>query len=86
MTLVTAGGQLYGIDTIELSGSGPINIYTIDTTTGVAIATGATVTGLASGFTLDTATAVPEPSSLVLYAIAGVIGLVVARARSKWAA
>jgi hypothetical protein len=46
LTLVNAGGQLYGIDTFEPSGSGPIGIYTINTTTGVATATGVTVSGL----------------------------------------
>lgn len=81
LTLVTAGGQLYGIDTIETSGSGPINIYTIDTATGVATATGAVVAGLPTGYTLDTAAAVPEPSTLTL-ALAGLAaGLGVLRHR-----
>ena len=86
LTLVNVGGQLFGIDTVELSGFGPINIYTINTTTGVATATGVTVSGLAAGFTLDTATAVPEPSSLAMCVLAGVIGLAVARRNRKQAA
>ena len=86
LTLVNAGGQLYGIDTAVGGGIGPINIYTINTTTGLATATGVTVTGLTAGFTLDTAAAVPEPSSLVLCGIAGVLGLVVARGRCRLAA
>ena len=88
LTLVTAGGQLYGIDTAETFGSGPIDIYTINTTTGVATATGVTVTGLAVGYTLDTAAAigagtVPEPPSLALCGISGAIGLAIAGARRK---
>ena len=58
LTLVSTGGQLYGIDTVEATGSGPINIYTINTTTGVATATGTTVADLPSGYTLDTAASI----------------------------
>ena len=86
LTLVTVGGTLYGIDTVTPSGSGAINIYTINTTTGVATATGVTVTGLNPGFTIDTAAypaVVPEPSSIVLCGVAGVVGLAAARARRK---
>ncbi len=57
LTLVAAGGQIYGIDTASVSGSElGIPIYTVDTTTGVATPTGVSVTGLHRGFTLDTAT------------------------------
>jgi hypothetical protein len=86
LTLVYTGGLLYGIDTGESAGAGPINIYTISTTTGAATATGVTVSGLSSGFTLDTAAAIPEPSSLALCAIAGVIGLAAARVHRKYLA
>ncbi len=58
LTLVDTAGQLYGIDTSEATGSGPINIYTINTATGVATATGPTITGLPSGLTLDAAAAI----------------------------
>ena len=58
LTLVDTGGQLYGIDTVEATGSGPINIYTINTATGVAIKVSATVAGLPSGYTLDTAASI----------------------------
>jgi hypothetical protein len=75
LTLVSADGVLYGIDTIQGEGGNPINIYTIDTATGLATANGATVTGLSSGWTLDTASAVPEPASLTLAAIGIVVGL-----------
>ena len=78
LTLVNAGGQLYGIDTDETFGSGPINIYTINTTTGAATATGATVSGLPTGYTLDTAApfiAAPEPSTLTLAGITAAVGL-----------
>jgi PEP-CTERM motif len=67
LTLVTAGGRLYGIDTYQASGPAPIPIYTIDTTTGQATDTGVRVTGLTFSYTLDTAAAaVPEPSTLML--------------------
>ena len=39
LTLVNTGGQLYGIDTYQATRSGSINIYTINTATGVATAT-----------------------------------------------
>ena len=58
LTLVDTAGRLYGIDTVEATGSGPINIYTINTATGVATATGVTVAGLPSGYTLDTAASI----------------------------
>jgi hypothetical protein len=85
LSLVNVGGQLYGIDGAQPFDQGPINIYTINTTTGVANETGVTVTSAPYALTFGTAAAgaVPEPSSLTLYGIAGVIGLVVARVRSK---
>jgi hypothetical protein len=65
LSLVTAGGLLYGIDT-----SGGTGIYTIDTTTGLATFTGV---NYSSNFGIDAAVAivpaaaiVPEPSSLKL--------------------
>jgi hypothetical protein len=76
LSLVTAGGQLYGIDNSVRSGSGPIGIYTIDTTTGVATATGVDVSGVPSGFLVyAAATVVPEPTSLTLAATSIAIGL-----------
>jgi hypothetical protein len=81
LTFVNAGGQLYGIDTVQAEGFNPINIYTIDTTTGVATATGATVSGLPTGNTLDTAAATPEPATLTMGAIGIVVGLGVMRRR-----
>jgi hypothetical protein len=83
LTLVSAGGTLYGIDTIQAEGFNPINIYTIDTTTGVATANGATVNGLPTGWTLDTAAAVPEPATLTMAAIGIVFGLGVACRRQR---
>ena len=67
LTLVTAGGILYGIDTSTASGSTSIDVYTINTITGVATDTGVSVTGLTTGYTLDAATAVVlTPNSLFL--------------------
>jgi hypothetical protein len=85
LTLVTAGGQLYGIDN---GGGSPLGIpiYTINTTTGLATPTGAYVTGLPSGYTLDTAapqSAVPEPSTLTL-AVIGFGGFALAGLRRLW--
>jgi hypothetical protein len=75
LALVTVGSTLYGIDAQEESGSGPIKIYTIDTTTGVATYTGVNVTGLTTGHTIDAAAAVPEPASLTL-AVTGGLAMV----------
>ena len=68
LALVSAGGQLYGINENGLSGLDgyPISIYTINTITGVATATGVDVTGLPLGFNLTGAASVPEPSTLSL--------------------
>ena len=69
-----ATAVLYGVDTFIATDP---TIYTVDTTTGMATAIG-TVSGLPSGYTLDTiaplgAVAVPEPSSIALF-IAGALG------------
>ena len=55
LMLFSDGTKLYGIDTLATSG---IGIYVIDRKTGVATATGVTVTGLPStnDYYLDTAT------------------------------
>jgi hypothetical protein len=70
LALVTAGGTLYGIDSVQPSGSGPITIDTIDPQTGLATPTGIDVTGLPAGYTLDTlavmTASVPEPCSLTM--------------------
>ena len=50
LALVSVGSTLYGIDTFMPSNP---SIYTIDTTTGVATEIG-TVSGLPTGYTLDT--------------------------------
>jgi hypothetical protein len=78
LALVTAGGQLYGIDTSQPYGAGPIRIYTINTASGVATDTGVAVSGLLPGYTLDAATplAVPEPSSAMTLGFAALAGLV----------
>lgn len=75
LTLVTANGTLYGVDTFALSSFSPIQIYTINTTTGVATYTGVNVTGLAPGYTLDTVAAIPEPSPLLLAGAVALLGL-----------
>ncbi len=82
LTLGTANGQLYGVDTIQAAGPGsPIDIYTVNTTTGVASATGVHVTGLSSGYTIDTiaALSVPEPGTLTLGLIGSLFGLIAVR-------
>jgi hypothetical protein len=76
LALVTAGGTLYGIDSVTASGSGTIGIYTINTSTGKATSTGVDVTGLPDGYTLDAVampSAVPEPSSLALALVGGAL-------------
>jgi hypothetical protein len=87
LTLVAAGGQLYGIDNGSSSGSPlGIPIYTINTTTGLATLTGVDVTGLPSGYTLDTAaplSTVPEPSTLTL-AVLGFGGFALDGLRRFW--
>lgn len=80
LALGTANGQLYGVDTIQAAGgSSPIDIYTVNTTTGAATATGVHVTGLASGYTIDTIASVPEPGTLTLGLIGSLFGLIVVR-------
>ncbi|MHB1556897.1 MAG: PEP-CTERM sorting domain-containing protein [Isosphaeraceae bacterium] len=82
LTLGTANGQLYGVDTIQAAGgSSPIDIYTVNTTTGAATATGVHVTGLSSGYTIDTiaALSVPEPGTLTLGLIGSLFGLIAVR-------
>ncbi len=66
LTLASFGATLYGIDTFTPTSP---SIYTIDTTTGVATGIG-TVSGLPTGYTLDTiafAASVPEPSAVTLF-------------------
>jgi hypothetical protein len=60
LTLVSVGSTFYGIDTADSSN---IGIYTINTTTGVATSAGVTVTGLPSGYGINTATHVPDTGS-----------------------
>jgi hypothetical protein len=62
LALVSVGTTLYGIDTFAPTDPA---IYTIDTTTGVATQTG-TVSGLSTGYTLDTMASVPEPATITL--------------------
>jgi hypothetical protein len=86
LSLVTVGGTLYGIDSVQASGSGLIEIDAIDTASGKATATGIDVTGLPDGYTLDAAASVssvvPEPSSLELALVGGMFaGLVRAATR-----
>ena len=70
LALVSVGATLYGIDTFT-----PTNpeIYTINTATGVATGIG-TVSGLPTGYTLDTMASVPEPSAVTLF-VTGVLGV-----------
>lgn len=87
LAIGTANGQLYGVDTIQAAGgNSSINIYTVDTATGVATATGVHVTGLSSGYTIDTiaALSVPEPGTLTLGLIGSLFGLIAVR-RTRWA-
>lgn len=82
LAIGTANGQLYGVDTIQAAGgSSPVDIYTVNTATGVATATGVHVTGLSSGYTIDTiaALSVPEPGTLTLGLIGSLFGLIVIR-------
>jgi hypothetical protein len=62
LALVSVGSTLYGIDTFVPSTP---SIFTIRTTTGVATAIG-TVSGLPTGYTLDTMASVPEPATITL--------------------
>ena len=64
LALVSVGSTLYGIDTFVPSDP---SIFTINTTTGVATDIG-TVSGLPTGYTLDTLASVPEPSTFTLLA------------------
>ncbi len=72
LALGSVGGTLYGIDTFAPTNP---NIFTINTTTGVATGIG-TVSGLPTGYTLDTITlaSVPEPSALTLL-VSGILGV-----------
>lgn len=82
LAIGTANGQLYGVDTIQAAGgSSPVDIYTVNTATGVATATGVHVTGLSSGYTIDTiaALSVPEPGTLTLGLIGSLFGLIAVR-------
>ena len=60
LALVSNGTTLYGIDTFE---AGSPQIYTINTTTGVGTLIGS-VSGLPSGYMLDTMAYVPEPAPI----------------------
>ncbi len=62
LALVSVGSTLYGIDTFIPSTP---SIFTINTTTGAATEIGA-VSGLPTGYTLDTMASVPEPSTITL--------------------
>ena len=63
LALASVGSTLYGIDTFIPSAP---SIFTINTTTGVATEIG-TVSGLPTGYTLDTmAGSVPEPATITL--------------------
>ena len=76
LALVTNGTTLYGIDTFA-----PTNpsIFTINTATGVATAIG-TVSGLSTGYTLDTmAGSVPEPAAITLLGTGTLVLLVFSR-------
>jgi hypothetical protein len=76
LALVSVGTTLYGIDTFEASNP---SIYTINTTTGVATEIG-TVSGLPTGYTLDTmAGSVPEPSTITLLGTSALVILVYSR-------
>ncbi len=76
LALVSVGSTLYGINTFAPTHP---EIYTINTTTGVATEIG-TVSGLSSGFTLDTmAGTVPEPSSIFLLGAGTLVLLVSSR-------
>ncbi len=86
LALVNAGGTIYGVDTLAHAGSSSgIRIYTVDTTSGTATDTGVTVTGLQSGYTIDTVAglSVPEPGSWILGLIGMSAGLTYAGCRRR---
>jgi len=84
LTLASDGTTLYGIDTYATSGGR--TIYSIDTTTGLGTAIG-TVSGLPTGYSLDTiafAAAVPEPSSISLFAAGSLVVLCLSGRLRGW--
>lgn len=86
LALVNASGTIYGVDTLARAGStSGIHIYTIDTTSGKATDTSVTVTGLQSGFTIDTVAGlvVPEPGSWILGLVGMSAGLTYAGCRRR---
>ena len=72
LALASVGSTLYGFDTFIPSAP---SIFTINTTTGAATEIG-TVSGLPTGYTLDTLASVPEPSAITLLGT-GMLGLLV---------
>jgi hypothetical protein len=69
LALVSVGTMLYGIDTFAPTDPA---IYTINTTTGVATEIG-TVSGLPTGYTLDTMASVPEPATITLLGTGAIV-------------
>ena len=75
LALASVGSTLYGIDTFIPSDP---SIFTINTTTGVATEIG-TVSGLPTGYTLDTLASVPEPATITLLGTGALFLLVFSR-------
>jgi hypothetical protein len=75
LALVSVGSTLYGIDTFIPSAP---SIFIINSTTGVATEIG-TVSGLPTGYTLDTLASVPEPSTITLFGTGALVLLIFSR-------